>query len=153
VSFIKPRETIRDKQAIDPEWADLPTVYIQFAIEDTGRGLSDKEMEVLFTRFSQASPKTYGQYGLSSYEHPIFCWPADIFIGGSGLGLFISRELAELSGGQIGVASMGKKDYVPRRHTPLKHLQKTVDLYLLSTSLLSSYRQIQSPLFQLLHIS
>ena len=60
VSFIKPRETSRDKQVIDPEWANLPTVYVQFAVEDTGRGLSDKEIEILFTRFSQASPKTYG---------------------------------------------------------------------------------------------
>lgn len=44
-------------------------------------------MTLLFRRFSQASPRTHVQYG------------------GSGLGLFISRELTELQGGQVGVAS------------------------------------------------
>jgi CheY-like chemotaxis protein len=62
-------------------------VYLQFAVEDTGRGLSEQELKVLFQRFGQANPKTYGRYG------------------GSGLGLFISRELTELQGGQIGVYS------------------------------------------------
>lgn len=41
----------------------------------------------MFNRFSQASPKTYTQYG------------------GSGLGLFISKRLVELQGGRIGLAS------------------------------------------------
>lgn len=65
-------------------------IYLEFCVEDTGKGLSDSEKEVLFQRFSQA-PKTHVHYG------------------GSGLGLFISRELVELQGGQIGVASDGKE--------------------------------------------
>lgn len=55
--------------------------------QDTGRGLDEKEKKLLFQRFSQASPRTHVQYG------------------GSGLGLFISRELTELQGGEIGVSS------------------------------------------------
>lgn len=70
-----------------PELASSDDVYLIFVVRDTGRGLTEAEMEFLFHRFSQASPKTYQQYG------------------GSGLGLFISRELTELHGGQIGVAS------------------------------------------------
>ena len=62
-------------------------MYIQFALKDTGKGLTQDETKLLFHRFSQASPKTYTEYG------------------GSGLGLFISRELTELQGGQIGVQS------------------------------------------------
>src|SRR5205814_2140177 len=62
-------------------------VYVQFAVQDTGRGLTVDEKKLLFIRFSQASPRTHVQYG------------------GSGLGLFISRELTELQGGEIGVSS------------------------------------------------
>jgi CheY-like chemotaxis protein len=62
-----------------------------FAVQDTGKGLTDDEKKLLFMRFSQASPKTHVMYG------------------GSGLGLFISRELVELQGGEIGVSSQAGK--------------------------------------------
>lgn len=61
--------------------------YLWFTVQDTGRGMSDEEKEKIFNRFTQGSKRTYADYG------------------GSGLGLFISRELAELQGGEIGVAS------------------------------------------------
>jgi CheY-like chemotaxis protein len=63
------------------------TIYIRFRVQDTGCGLTPEEKQRLFQRFKQASPRTHAQYG------------------GSGLGLFISKRLAELHGGQIGVAS------------------------------------------------
>lgn len=69
------------------DWGTGEEVYVQFTVRDTGRGLSDEEKKMLFLRFSQASPRTHVQYG------------------GSGLGLFISRELTELQGGEIGVSS------------------------------------------------
>lgn len=69
------------------DWGEGEEVFIHFAVQDTGRGLNDEEKKMLFLRFSQASPRTHVQYG------------------GSGLGLFISRELTELQGGEIGVAS------------------------------------------------
>jgi len=62
-------------------------IYLSITVKDTGRGITPDEMKGLFQRFMQASPKTYIKYG------------------GSGLGLFISRELASRQGGQIGVAS------------------------------------------------
>lgn len=71
----------------DKDWGDGEKLYIHFAVRDTGRGLSPEEKKLLFIRFSQASPRTHVQYG------------------GSGLGLFISRELTELQGGEIGVES------------------------------------------------
>lgn len=71
----------------DAEWGTGESIYLQFAVQDTGRGLDEKEKTLLFQRFRQASPRTHVQYG------------------GSGLGLFISRELTELQGGEIGVSS------------------------------------------------
>ena len=63
------------------------SLYVYFAVTDTGRGLEQDETTRLFNRFAQASPRTHVQYG------------------GSGLGLFISRELSEMQGGEIGVES------------------------------------------------
>ncbi|KAF2417442.1 hypothetical protein EJ08DRAFT_666488 [Tothia fuscella] len=73
------------------DWGKGDEIYLQFAVQDTGRGLSVEEKKMLFMRFSQASPRTHIQYG------------------GSGLGLFISRELTELQGGEIGVSSVAGK--------------------------------------------
>ena len=70
------------------DWTDEGQIYLIFAVQDTGRGLSHKEKTRLFNRFSQANPRTHVEYG------------------GSGLGLFISRELTERQGGEIGVRSV-----------------------------------------------
>ncbi|KAL8709688.1 MAG: hypothetical protein Q9220_005628 [cf. Caloplaca sp. 1 TL-2023] len=87
VSYI-PSRTTRIDLTDGAEWGTGDKCYLYFAVQDTGRGLSEDETKLLFHRFSQASPRTHVQYG------------------GSGLGLFISRELVELQGGQIGVSSM-----------------------------------------------
>lgn len=73
--------------ATGEDWGSGELLYLQIAVEDTGCGLTEEEKELLFERFAQASPRTHAHYG------------------GSGLGLFISRQLAELHGGQIGVSS------------------------------------------------
>ena len=72
--------------ALDASSDSVP-VYLHFTVRDTGRGLTAQEKELIFMRFSQASPRTHVHYG------------------GSGLGLFISRRLTELQGGAIGFAS------------------------------------------------
>jgi len=90
VSFF-PFRSKRVDQTLGPDWGDGEEIYLEFAVQDTGRGLSAEEKKLLFQRFSQASPRTHVQYG------------------GSGLGLFISRELTELQGGEIGVASEAGK--------------------------------------------
>lgn len=67
-------------------------IYIYVSIKDSGVGIMQHELDHLFQRFQQASPKTYAQYG------------------GSGLGLWISKELCAKLGGQIGVASTVTSD-------------------------------------------
>ncbi|KAI1847108.1 hypothetical protein JX265_012920 [Neoarthrinium moseri] len=69
------------------EWGTGRELYIWIQCRDTGCGLSTEEQGNLFTRFQQATPRTHIRYG------------------GSGLGLFISKKLAELQGGAIGVRS------------------------------------------------
>lgn len=87
ISYFPTRSKRKDLTTDEHEWGSGQELYLLFAVEDTGRGLNEKEKKLLFQRFSQASPRTHVQYG------------------GSGLGLFISRELTELQGGEIGVAS------------------------------------------------
>ncbi|CAD6501389.1 BgTH12-01641 [Blumeria graminis f. sp. triticale] len=87
VAYFPSRSKLKDFAVDKSEWGEGEEVFLHFAVEDTGRGLDDKEKKLLFQRFSQASPRTHVQYG------------------GSGLGLFISRELTELQGGEIGVIS------------------------------------------------
>ncbi|KAJ8066268.1 hypothetical protein OCU04_005349 [Sclerotinia nivalis] len=87
VQYFPSRSGVADLVMDEAEWGTGENLYLKFAVRDTGRGLDEKEVSILFQRFSQASPRTHVQYG------------------GSGLGLFISRELTELQGGQIGVSS------------------------------------------------
>jgi len=97
------------------DWGTGEDLFLHFSVNDTGVGLTSDEMKNLFLRFSQASPKTHVTYG------------------GSGLGLFICKELAELQGGRIGVSSVpGKgsdfKFYVRARRATTPKRRETFDL-------------------------
>jgi PAS domain S-box-containing protein len=65
--------------------------FIKFDVIDTGRGFTDQEAKFLFKRFSQID-------GSSTRQH-----------GGSGLGLVISRQLAQLHGGDMTATGVPNK--------------------------------------------
>jgi PAS domain S-box-containing protein len=67
---------------------DVGAHQVRFEVIDTGPGIDDEQQQLLFHPFSQADVSTTRR------------------VGGTGLGLSICRQLAELMGGHVGVASL-----------------------------------------------
>ncbi|RDI87556.1 hypothetical protein Vi05172_g2610 [Venturia inaequalis] len=71
----------------DEDWGIGERMYLTFSVNDSGIGIGSDEISKIFGRFRQANVKTHSVYG------------------GSGLGLFVCKQLAEKHGGEIGVRS------------------------------------------------
>ncbi|MEI6073371.1 MAG: ATP-binding protein [Verrucomicrobiae bacterium] len=83
------------KQAGRPEEEGPPAVswaeFLDFSVEDTGLGISSEALTRLFQLFTQADSSINEKYG------------------GTGIGLAVSKRLAEAMGGSISVASVPGK--------------------------------------------
>ena len=62
-------------------------IYISISVKDTGIGIEEEKLETIFEKYKQADQNVMMRYG------------------GSGLGLYIVKQLVELQGGEINVKS------------------------------------------------
>jgi signal transduction histidine kinase/DNA-binding response OmpR family regulator len=91
--------------------SDAQSTTIRFSIRDTGIGVPPDRLNTLFRPFSQVDASTTRKFG------------------GTGLGLSIVKWLAEMMGGEVGVASetdVGSTFWFTARMAPTQRLQQVL---------------------------
>lgn len=113
VEFIATHKS-QDRVASNKAWQQSGPLFLYFKVMDTGCGIDNEQKTRIFERFEQAFVWTHSQYG------------------GSGLGLFICRQMIELQDGEIGVYSQAGKGatfafYITAGIAPLPYTAYSID--------------------------
>lgn len=101
------------RAAIEPVAATDERVWVRIDVEDSGMGFGPENAAHLFKRFSQADNSITRRFG------------------GSGLGLYLSRQIVEAMGGTIGARSTPRLGSIFSVRLPLRKLPDRSELDLL----------------------
>ncbi|KAJ3111240.1 hypothetical protein HK100_002759 [Physocladia obscura] len=88
---------------LDEDGSIYGEANLTIAVVDSGIGMTEQELALIFNQFRQASSKTYAEYG------------------GSGLGLFISKRLIDMMQGTINVESKKEEGTTFKISLPMKY--------------------------------
>jgi len=87
IKFTSKGEVVVRVSRIDNQLPAENSVMLRFSVQDSGIGIPEDKIGMIFEKFRQVDASTTRQYG------------------GTGLGLTISKQLSELMGGETGVTS------------------------------------------------
>ena len=102
-------------------------IMVSFKVKDTGIGMSEHQLEKIFQPFAQGDTGIMRKYG------------------GTGLGLTLTKEYAELMGGELKVESVKDKGSTFMFIVPLERLDGEEDAYVKVFDIVKVCRFSQSP--------